>query len=227
MQARCKVVGERVSEQASRWGAPAPQVRVFGLVWRFALATLLLACFFLPATAATYTGRVIAISDGDTLTVLDADRQQHKIRLEGIDAPEKRQPWGQRARQSLGELVFDRMVEIQVGKTDRYGRTIGRVFVDGRDVSLEQVRRGLAWHYKAYAREQTPQARVDYAQAEREARSRRLGLWGDDGPVAPWDFRKGRRPSPGRVHARAGRRPACRVRRPSASSSPTASQIGT
>ncbi len=194
MQAGCKVVGERVSEQASRWGAPAAQVRVFGLVWRFALATLLLACFSLSATAATYTGRVVAISDGDTLTVLDADRRQHKIRLAGVDAPEKRQPWGQRARQSLGELVFGRVVEIEVSKMDRYGRAIGRVRVDGMDVNLELLRRGLAWHYKTYEREQPAGERHAYAQAERQARASRQGLWSDERPIAPWDYRKGHRP---------------------------------
>lgn len=165
-----------------------------GLRRGFAFALLVLGFLAFPGLATTLKGRVVAISDGDTLTALDAHRVPHKIRLEGIDAPEKRQPFGQRSRQSLGELVFDRMVEIEVGKKDRYGRTIGRVFVDGRDVNLEQVRRGLAWHYKAYEREQPPQARAAYAQAEREARAGRQGLWGDELPVAPWDYRKRRRP---------------------------------
>lgn len=159
-----------------------------------AVAACLVACVGLSATAGTYTARVVAISDGDTLTVLDAHRLQHKIRLAGIDAPEKRQPWGERARQSLGELVFERVVEVEIRKKDRYGRAIGRVRVDGVDVNLELLQRGLAWHYKAYEREQPEQERDAYARAEREARAGRQGLWSDARPVAPWDYRRGRRP---------------------------------
>lgn len=177
------------------WDAPGVSVRLSP--WfsrRAALAVLLFACLCLPASAATYAGRVVAIADGDTLTVLDADQRQHKIRLAGIDAPEKRQPWGQRARQSLGELVFGRVVQIEVSKKDRYGRAIGRVRVDGMDVNLELLRRGLAWHYTTYAREQPASEREAYAQAERQARAGRQGLWSDERPIAPWDYRKQRRP---------------------------------
>ena len=152
----------------------------------------MLTCLCHPATATTYTARVIAISDGDTLTVLDAGNTQHKIRLAGIDAPEKRQAWGDRARQFLGEKVHQRMVQIEVEKKDRYGREVGRVLLDGEDINLALVRSGLAWHYKAYEREQTPDERAAYAEAERQARSRRLGLWHDAQPQAPWDYRKGR-----------------------------------
>jgi endonuclease YncB( thermonuclease family) len=155
-----------------------------------ALAALLLACLCLPAIAATYTGRVVGISDGDTLTVLDAGRRQRKIRLAGIDAPEKRQAWGQRAQQFLGERVFQRVVRIEVSKKDRYGREIGKVLLDGEDINLELVRAGLAWHYRAYEREQPPEERELYAEAEKRARERRQGLWNDAHPVAPWDFRR-------------------------------------
>jgi endonuclease YncB( thermonuclease family) len=155
-----------------------------------ALAALLLACLCLPVTAATYTGRVVGISDGDTLTVLDAERRQHKIRLAGIDAPEKRQAWGQRAQQFLGERVFQRMVRVEVSKKDRYGREIDKVLLDGEDINLELVRAGLAWHYRAYEREQPPDERGQYAEAELQARERRQGLWSDTHPVAPWDFRR-------------------------------------
>ena len=157
----------------------------------------LLLCLSFSATAATYTARVIAIADGDTLTVLDASNTQHKIRLAGIDAPEKRQAWGERARQFLGERVHQRLVQIEVGKKDRYGREVGKVMLDGEDINLALVRSGLAWHYRAYEREQPPDERASYAEAERWARSQRQGLWRDAHPVAPWDFRKGSRGAAG------------------------------
>ncbi len=146
-----------------------------------------------PAAAATLTGQVVGLTDGDTVTVLDASKTQHKVRLAGIDAPEKRQPFGDRSRQSLAALVFGHHVLVEWNKTDRYGRLIGKVVVSGRDACLEQVRRGMAWHYKAYAREQSPADQVAYASAEDEARRARRGLWRDTAPVAPWEFRHGRR----------------------------------
>ena len=158
-----------------------------------ALAAFVLACLCAPAIAATYTARVIAISDGDTLTVLDADRRQHKVRLAGIDAPERHQAWGERARQFLGERVFQRTVRIEVSKMDRYGREIGKVLLDGNDINLELLRAGLAWHYQAYEREQPPDERARYANTEQQARERRQGLWSDPAPVAPWDFRQRQR----------------------------------
>ncbi|MEK9953173.1 MAG: thermonuclease family protein [Curvibacter sp.] len=159
-----------------------------------ALAALLLAGLCLPVAAATYTARVVAISDGDTLTVLDAERRQHKIRLAGIDAPEKHQAWGQRAQQFLGERVFQRVVRIEVSKKDRYGREVGTVWLEGEDINLELLRAGLAWHYRAYEREQPPGDRARYADAEQQARERRQGLWSDAQPVAPWEFRRRARP---------------------------------
>lgn len=133
---------------------------------------------------------MVGISDGDTLTVLDAEQRQRKIRLSGIDAPEKRQAWGQRAQQFLGERVFQRVVRIEVSKKDRYGREIGKIQLDGEDINLELVRAGLAWHYRAYEREQSGEERELYAQAEQQARERGQGLWSDAHPVAPWDFRR-------------------------------------
>jgi endonuclease YncB( thermonuclease family) len=174
-------------------GWDAPRILVPLKTWfrrTVALAALLLACLCLPVTAATYTGRVVGISDGDTLTVLDAEQRQRKIRLAGIDAPEKRQAWGQRAQQFLGDRVFQRVVRIEVSKKDRYGREIGKVLLDGEDINLELVRAGLAWHYRAYEREQPPEERGQYAEAEQQARERGLGLWSDTHPVAPWDFRR-------------------------------------
>jgi hypothetical protein len=93
---------------------------------------------------------------GDTVTVLDADHRQHKIRLAGIDAPEKAQPFGQRSKENLPRLVFGREVVVEVGKTDRYRREVGKISIDGIDANLEQVKAGLAWHYKAYAGSNQP-----------------------------------------------------------------------
>ena len=154
-------------------------------------ALLLLA--FQSAEADTLPGRVVGIADGDTLTVSDQKREQHKVRLSGIHAPEKSQPFGQRSKQSLSDLAYGRSVSVDWRKRDRYRRIVGKVFEGGRDVNLEQVRRGLAWHYKHYQKEQDTIYRPRYADAENEARAKRRGLiWVDPKPVPPWDWRKAR-----------------------------------
>jgi endonuclease YncB( thermonuclease family) len=152
-------------------------------------ATLCLA----PCWADIITGQVVGVADGDTITVLDGSFREHKIRLDGIDAPEKAQPFGQRSKQSLSDLVYGRTVEVDTYKSDRYGRQVGKVLIQGTDVNLEQVSRGLAWHYKAYAHEQTSDDQVKYAAAEGAARSARRGLWLDATPTPPWKWRKERR----------------------------------
>ena len=157
------------------------------------LAISLFALITTEAYAATLTGRIISIADGDTVTLLDANLQQHKIRLSGIDAPEKRQPFGNRSRLHLGAMVFGKQVTADCPKTDRYKRALCKIEVDGVDANLAQVEAGMAWHYKEYAREQRASDRRRYAQAEEEARQARRGLWSDRAAVAPWDFRKARR----------------------------------
>lgn len=132
---------------------------------------------------------MVGIADGDTITVLDGTRTQHKIRLAGIDAPEKKQAFGQRSKESLSDLVFAKAVSVETNKRDKYQREIGKVLVEGLDVNLEQVKRGMAWHYKAYVREQTSNDRKVYADAENEAKAARRGLWADSDPIPPWDFR--------------------------------------
>lgn len=144
----------------------------------------------LQAHAAAIEGRVVRVADGDTITVLDADKVQHKIRLSGIDAPEKKQPFGQRAKQSLSDLVFSKAVQVETTKRDRYGREIGKVLVDGVDANLMQVQLGFAWHYKAYEREQPAIDRKAYADAESDARAARRGLWVDVAARPPWEFRR-------------------------------------
>ncbi len=151
-------------------------------------ALMLLAA--VAASTATLTGRVVGVHDGDTITVLDANRTQYKIRLAGIDAPELKQAFGSRSKQNLSKWVYNRDVIVEWSKHDRYKRVVGVVLVDGHDVNLEQVRAGMAWWYRQYAKEQTPHDRQLYEQAENEARSAKRGLWVDSQPIPPWEFRR-------------------------------------
>jgi endonuclease YncB( thermonuclease family) len=118
-------------------------------------------------------GKVIAVSDGDTITVLDAKSQWHKIRLAGIDAPESGQPFGKRSKSNLSDAAHGQEVIVEFQKTDRYGRKVGKVLVSERDINLDQIKAGLAWHYKAYDREQSENDRNQYAEAEREGKQSR------------------------------------------------------
>lgn len=145
------------------------------------------------ANADQLQGRVVGISDGDTVTVLDQSNAQWKIRLMGIDAPEKNQAYGQRSKENLSHLIFDKHVVVEYSKMDKYGRTVGKIIVDGIDVNLEQVKSGMAWHYKKYQSEQSPADRVSYAEAEEKARTAQIGLWIDSELTAPWDWRNKRR----------------------------------
>ena len=141
--------------------------------------------------AAVIYGRVVGVSDGDTVKVLDATQQLHTVRLMGIDAPEKAQPYGQRSKQSLSEMVFQRQVTVVWEKKDKYGRTVGKISAsDGTDTCLEQINRGMAWHYKQYAKEQSEVDRASYSAAEMTARTNGAGLWQDKSPVPPWEWRK-------------------------------------
>lgn len=172
------------------------------------LPALLLATWLFtgPATASDIYGRVIGVSDGDTISVLDARHQVHKIRLAGIDAPEKAQPFGQRSKAGMSATVFNREVEVIGSKRDRYGRIVAKVLVaasecaaadcpKSRDAGLVQVQAGLAWWYRAYAREQMPEDRIRYEAAETTARNQRMGLWQDKDPTPPWDWRRQPRPA--------------------------------
>ncbi|WP_018078807.1 thermonuclease family protein [Thiobacillus denitrificans] len=160
---------------------------------KIGLAILSLLAGITLAQAETLMGEVVGLADGDTVTVLDAQRVQHKIRLAGIDAPEKGMPWGQKSKESLSDRVFRRIVIVEWQKQDRYGRLVGKIMVDGRDANLAQVADGMAWHYKDYQKEQTLDDRLRYAQAELDARNARRGLWADPEPVAPWAWRKMKR----------------------------------
>lgn len=133
------------------------------------------------------TGSVVGVADGDTLTILTGDRKEVRIRLAEIDAPEKGQPFGQRSKQSLSDLVFDKEVQVHVQTTDRYGRTVGRVFIGDLDVNLEQIKRGVAWVYRTYSRDSS------LLSLEEDAKAAKRGLWSEPNPTPPWDFRRAAR----------------------------------
>jgi micrococcal nuclease len=133
-----------------------------------------------------FQARVVAITDGDTIRVLRDEHVQLKIRLHGIDCPESGQPFGHRAKEFTGDMVFGKTVTIRVMDTDRYGRTVAEVFLaDGRVLNRELVRAGLAWWYRRYAPRDG-----ELADLEREARQARRGLWADADPLAPWEWRR-------------------------------------
>ena len=134
-------------------------------------------------------GRIVGIADGDTITLLDADNHQHKTRLDGIDAPESGQPFGRISKQHLADLVFNREAVADCSKTDRYRREVCRVLVGGADAGLEQIRAGMAWFFRRYAKELPPDRRQQYADMEAQAKGERRGLWTDAEPVPPWDWR--------------------------------------
>jgi len=140
---------------------------------------LILFLFFLnPPT------KVISIADGDTFTILQ-NNQQTKIRIDAIDAPEKGMPYYKVSKQYLSDLCFGKSVTVKVSKIDRYGRSVARITLsDGRDISTEMIKAGMAWHYKKYSNDKV------LAALEVAARSKRAGLWLDKNPIAPWDIRK-------------------------------------
>lgn len=155
---------------------------------RRALLLFAVTLFLAPGAArADFVGRVVKVSDGDTLTVL-FEQKAIKVRLESIDAPELRQPYGRRAQQSLAELCAARTAHVVERGHDRYGRTVGRIACDGVDASTEQVRRGMAWVSERYAPRSSPDSAPLYGLQD-EARSSRRGLWAEPQPTAPWDWR--------------------------------------
>lgn len=160
------------------------------------IAALLLVA---TTTLADVTGRVVAVTDGDTIKVLDAEKVQHKVRLTGIDAPERGQPYGTKSRDRLASMVAGKEVLIEANKKDRYGRVLGKVWVRPADcptcgktldANLAQVTAGMAWWYRYYAKEQSPEDRGRYESAEDEAKARGWGLWADPNPINPYDWRK-------------------------------------
>lgn len=136
----------------------------------------------MPPPAQSIAGRVVGVTDGDTITVLDHSTTK-KIRLLSIDAPERHQAYGTKSKEALSSKVFNKQVVVEWGETDRYGRTLGQVFLDGRWINKEMIREGWAWQYRQYSKSEV------LAEAESDARTEKVGLWADSNPTAPWEFR--------------------------------------
>ena len=170
-----------------------------------ALAGLLAAATGPGPLAAELEGRVVGVRDGDTLDLLTTANEQVRVRLAGIDAPEMGQAYGNVAKRALSSMAYGRIARVEWSKKDDYGRVVGKVRVRDADVALRMIRQGLAWHYRAYAAEQSAADRRRYAAAEDGARAQRSGLWQDPDPVAPWLFRH-RHPVRATRHPRRRRR---------------------
>lgn len=163
------------------------------------ISRLIPALLFLLSTQAaaeTFAGKVVRVLDGDTVEVLDIETNAHRIRLAGIDAPETGQDFGTKAKRRLIELAAGKVVEVAFNKRDKYERIVGKLIADQQDVNLAMVRSGSAWWYRKYADEQSEVDQVLYEAAEGQARAERVGLWRDQNPMPPWEWRH-RPPPPG------------------------------
>ena len=158
------------------------------LIHRLPPSLKLLCAFLLFASNAGWacTGRVVGVTDGDTIKVL-CNRTEIKVRLAEIDAPEKRQPFGSKAKSELSQLVFGREVRLEIASRDRYGRSIATVWIGATDANREMIRRGYAWAYRKYLHD------LSLIDVEKQARAAKRGLWSESEPIAPWDFRQQRR----------------------------------
>jgi len=148
-----------------------------------------LVIILIPSLAIAWSGKVVKVADGDTITVLH-DGRRERIRLYGIDAPEMGQSYGRKAKDALAGMVAGKTVEIKRKDTDRYGRTVGIVMVDSRNVNADMVRAGYAWVYPKYCKERGCR---DWFALERTAREARSGMWADPHIVPPWEWRKAQR----------------------------------
>jgi len=148
-----------------------------------------LGCLGLSAFAEVILGTVIAVHDGDTIT-LQNESGQKKIRLAGIDAPELNQPYGIESYVALRDVVLDRQVQVETSKTDKYGRVLGRVILDRQDINLKQLQLGMAWAYREYLKELSKEDRSAYLEAEAQSKAIAAGLWEDLNAIEPWVWRK-------------------------------------
>ncbi len=139
------------------------------------------------SSSGTYRGRVVSVSDGDTLTLLTEGNQQIKVRMQGIDAPEKAQPYGQASKRSLSEMAYKKNAVAECPEKDHYDRYVCKVSVDGVDINKAQIASGYAWVYRQHNN------RRDYIEAESMAKSLRSGLWADSMPTPPWEYRRAER----------------------------------
>lgn len=162
------------------------------MIWAM---TLLMACA--PSSAhipqKEVFGRIVRVTDGDTVTLLRSDNTRITIRLAGIDAPESRMPYGHAAQTHLAGLVLNKEVVAVTQKQDRYGRTVATLLFGTQDINLTMVQAGMAWHYKRYAQEQPQNQAANYAQSEQVARKEGRGLWQHEKPTPPWIWRKSQR----------------------------------
>lgn len=149
------------------------------------------------AALADFSGRVVGVADGDTLTVVDGGRQV-RVRLWGIDAPERGQPWSRRSRDALAARAMHRQAVVSTRGSDAYGRTLARVSVDGVDLGDAQLADGLAWVYRRYSKDRAMIA------LEAEARAAKRGLWHESAPEPPWSFRARASPTAGRAGSMEG-----------------------
>ena len=150
--------------------------------------------FFLSAAIANaqaevLVGKVVGVSDGDTITVLDANKAEHKVRLMGIDAPEKSQDFGNQSKRALSNYIYQKEVTVEYKKFDKYKRKVGKVIFEGKDICLLMIELGLAWHYKDYEKEQSKADRDLYSQAELKSRNEKRGLWQTGNAIEPSIFR--------------------------------------
>jgi micrococcal nuclease len=157
---------------------------------RLAIHLLLILLLSTPAVSEVLVGQVISVADGDTITILDSSKMQHKIRLYGIDTPEKSQAYGNKAKSYTASLTFKKTANVVVMDTDRYGRTVGVVVVDGINVNQSIIEAGYAWQYGKYCKESFCS---DWLRLEQKARSSRKGLWASPQPTEPWNYRKNQR----------------------------------
>jgi endonuclease YncB( thermonuclease family) len=151
--------------------------------WTKSLSTLLL-ILFIPSVSLAWTGKVVGVSDGDTITVLRPEKSQVKIRLHGIDCPERGQAFGKKAKQFTSNMVFGKTVTVKPTDKDRYGRIVAWIYMDGKSLNEALVMAGLAWHYKKYSSDQ------NLSDAESKARNKRVGLWSDPHSIPPWEYRR-------------------------------------
>lgn len=133
------------------------------------------------------TGKVIRVADGDTITILDAQNTQNKIRLYGIDAPEKKQDFGNKSREKLANLVAGKNIAVTVIDIDRYGRNVGRVNIEGKEVAEEMLKAGMVWVYTAYCK--IPECK-QWKELETQAKTAKIGLWANPTAQEPWQWRK-------------------------------------
>ena len=154
------------------------------------LFSSLILLFSIYANADELTGRVVDVASGDSITILDASNVEFKVRLSGIDAPEKQQPFGMESKKSLSELINGKEVTINWIKRDYHKRVVGKVLLNKVDINLEQVKRGMAWVFKHFLNDPYSHDQSDYLDAQEEAEKHRLGLWSQNDSMPPWEFRR-------------------------------------